>query len=180
MRVLDGKRNGKFYHSGGVMAVSFSPNGELLASVGADGKCIIWDVKSKNCRSIHELPHALEGRLLCVAWSDSGYLALGAEDGGLEIWQQIPGRSSPEFWRRFAAQAHGGTTGGLRFGPEGKRLVTWSGVVDSWSVARPEGNAKKWASESTLEKSDGKAVIWDVEAAVRSGQVERLVEAKKN
>ncbi len=46
-------------HQGGVTAVDFSPNGDYIASAGADGSVKLWDVKSGNrVVARYDLPHS--------------------------------------------------------------------------------------------------------------------------
>eukprot|EP01113_Clastostelium_recurvatum_P036801 TRINITY_DN5305_c0_g1_i1.p1 TRINITY_DN5305_c0_g1~~TRINITY_DN5305_c0_g1_i1.p1 ORF type:complete len:472 (-),score=54.45 TRINITY_DN5305_c0_g1_i1:3-1418(-) len=77
-------------HSEAVLSVSFSPNGELLASGSGDTTVRIWDVDTSTPL------HTLKGHtnwVLCIAWAPSGHLlASGGMDGDIRVWNPVTGK----------------------------------------------------------------------------------------
>ena len=71
-----------------VMAVSFSADGETVASVAPMERAVrLWDVDSGDCEVIES--HA--GALLSVVFSPKGnFLAAGAASGKVEVWSVAP------------------------------------------------------------------------------------------
>lgn len=68
-------------HSGGVAALTFSPNGACLASAGLDAKVCIWNVSNG------ALLHVFVGAspMLSLTWVKDGELLCGAEDGSISV-----------------------------------------------------------------------------------------------
>ena len=94
LRLLD-KGNARDEHIGAVWQVAFKPDDPgLLASIGADGRCILWDVRdAANPKAAGSVPTQIRGRLFAMAWRGD-FLALGGEDGWMEIWD-MKDASSP-------------------------------------------------------------------------------------
>jgi WD40 repeat protein len=68
-------------HTNAVHALAFSPDGELLASGGKDGRVLLWPAGT-NATELHNHGDAAEA----VAFSPDGrYLATGAADGSLLV-----------------------------------------------------------------------------------------------
>ena len=70
-------------HTDGVVAVSFSPDGSLLASGSSDGTILLWDMRSRE--RVATLGHT-DG-VVAVSFSpDGSLLASGSSDGTILLW----------------------------------------------------------------------------------------------
>ncbi|KAI0720091.1 WD40-repeat-containing domain protein [Cerioporus squamosus] len=82
-------------HTGGVAALSFSPNGTVIASAGLDAKVCIWKVSDGT------LLHVFVGAspVLSLVWVKNGVLLCGAEDGSISVittsTSKLHGRTFP-------------------------------------------------------------------------------------
>lgn len=70
-----------YSHTKGVAALSFSPNGEQLASAGLDAKVCIWKVADG--RLLHTFCGS--GAMLSLVWSSNGRLLCGTADGNISV-----------------------------------------------------------------------------------------------
>jgi WD40 repeat protein len=126
-------------HADQVARVSFSPDGDWLASVGSDGKVRFWELKT-GAESAPPLSHpgvlGGSGRhyLRDVAWSADGKLiATGNHDARARIWdfrtrtlvgEPLTHPHTESVWR-------------VKFSDDGKSLYTISedGIVRAWDTA---------------------------------------------
>jgi len=70
--------------------LSFSPNGEYLATVSQDGYLRVFDFKAEKLLTVYR---SFFGGLLCCAWSPDGkYLLSGGEDDCVCIWSLEEGK----------------------------------------------------------------------------------------
>jgi WD40 repeat protein len=101
-------------HTNTVFAVSFSPNGELIASVSTDRTAKLWSRDGK-------LLHTLEGHtsgIWGLAFSpDSQTIATGSNDGIIKLW-----KSDGTLLTNLIG--HSGGVKGLAFAPDGKTLAS--------------------------------------------------------
>jgi len=113
-----------------VISVSFSPDGELLATGCSDGTVILWDVRSGDQLATLER-HS--GQVNSVAFSPDGVtLASGSYDGTIIFWD-VRSRK-----RISTLEGHTGLIKSIAFSPNGKILASESG----------DGNMILWSTHS--------------------------------
>ncbi|HET8841198.1 MAG TPA: WD40 repeat domain-containing serine/threonine-protein kinase, partial [Ktedonobacteraceae bacterium] len=115
-------------HFGRINALAWSPNGQRVASVGADKTLQVWDATTGKKYFIHRNPSST---ITCVAWSyDGRYLATGANDKLIQVWDTIT-RSSVTIYA-----GHTGYITSVSWSPDGKQLVSASvdHTVHVWHV----------------------------------------------
>ena len=114
-------------HRAAVNAVSFSPDGKLLASGGGDGRgpgrIILWDIDSqKQLRTLS----GHDNRVTSLSFSPDGKrLASTGDDGALKLWDVGSGKLS-----RSVATASD-RLAAVEFSPDGERLATAGGAVET-------------------------------------------------
>ena len=160
-------------HTGWVSAVSFSPDGTLLASGADDGTVILWDVATRK-RIANLEGHT--GWVSAVSFSPDGtLLASGAGDGTVILWDVAT--------RKRIATLEGHTSWGtsVSFSPDGTFLASgsrsWDDTIILWDVATRkriatlEGHMDGVSSVSFSAFDgallatggwDGKVILWDV------------------
>ena len=115
-------------HRHEVTSVSWSPNGNRLATASWDGTAKIWDAAGG--RELISLRYS--GGLSSVAWSPDGTrLATGGRDGAARVWDAADGRELLVF------KGHAGKVSWVAWSPDGTRLATASedGTARVWDAA---------------------------------------------
>lgn len=86
---FDADSQDRIYH------LEFSPDSQLLATVGGDRMVHLWDVMRGDELKMLEAPQIGRQEARCVAFSPDGqYLAAGADDGEVRIWD-LAAQSDP-------------------------------------------------------------------------------------
>jgi WD40 repeat protein len=91
--VLGGTR---LKHADAVLDLEYSPDGQLLASAGRDGRVFVWDAQDGRRRHTLELP----GPATAVAFTPDGrQLVARGSDGTVHVWDLQLGKKRTEFPR---------------------------------------------------------------------------------
>ncbi|KAK3995678.1 HET-R [Cladorrhinum sp. PSN332] len=116
-------------HHDSVNSVTFSPDGQRLASGSSDNTVKIWDPASGQCLQTLEGHH---DSVNSVAFSpDSQRLASGSSDNTVKIWDPASGQCLQTL------EGHNSLVYSVTFSPDGQRLALGSsnGAVRVWDPA---------------------------------------------
>lgn len=174
-------------HSKAVLAIAFSPDGQSVASSGADSTVQVWKVADgmpKKDGVLFSLPVAVTS---LAFWPDNRQLACGSENGTIRVWDVsrdvpketvvLPGHSGPVTCLAFtpnaehmASGSQDGTVCWWKLGP-GPATVEGTpklgdGVV---SVAFSTQADRLLVGVSNRAAKPGKVILW--ERAEEAGQV---------
>ncbi len=117
-----------------VNAISFSPDGNFIASVGDDGNLILWH---PNGKLITTIPNLSKERLTAVSFSpDSKLIAVGSADTNLKLYS-INGKLIHTFTE------HQNWLTSVSFSPDGKTIAS----------ASRDKTIKLWHIDGTLIKT---------------------------
>ncbi len=138
-------------HKSPVYGVAFDPEGKRLASAGSNGNMRLWDLnpwlnslkKRENGKTFSNPPlkprvvQSLTGNVgsaLSMDFSPDGrYLACGGSDATARVWHLESGVL------RVIFRGHTAAVEGVRFDPDGRRLISCSpeqGAVKVWDLTR--------------------------------------------
>jgi WD40 repeat protein len=117
-------------HTDWVVALKFSPDGDILASGSHDGTIRLWDARTGQCL---KTLRGHSGRVLSVAFSPDSILASGSSDGTIKLWQVSDGACLQ------TTQSRGDRVATVIFSPDGKNLIIGSDRwVDLWNLPAGE------------------------------------------
>ena len=162
-------------HTGFVHDITFSPDGNILASAGEDENIILWDVASRQPIIAMFRGQSVPG-ILSISFSpDGSMLATGSRDRTIILWDVASGQPIGE-----PLSVHNGEVTNIAFSPDGNTLASCSfdGTIILWDMTGEEfmGEQLEWydnwgannAAFSPDRKTlaigydDGTTILWDV------------------
>ena len=119
-----------YAHEAAVNTARFSPNGEILATAGDDGRIYIW--KKEVLGNDDPEPIILsghKGKVVNLSFSNDGtMLASASWDGSIGIWPLGEGIERAEAQSRFIL-GHDGAVNAVQFAPDNKHLYRLARMV---------------------------------------------------
>jgi WD40 repeat protein len=113
-------------HQAWICGLTFSPDGALLASAGADQTIRLWDTKTWT--EVATL-RGHEDEVYCLAFSTDGRrLITGGKDGSVRLWPVPPAKRPPAVWVMREP------CGRLAMSPDGRRLVSVGSDYVLWDL----------------------------------------------
>jgi WD40 repeat protein len=162
------ERNQFLGHQGGVWSVSFSPNGEYIATGSFDGTVRLCNLEGNQIATF--VGH--QGRVLSVSFSPNGeYIATASDDGSARLWD-IEANQIATFL------GHQGRVNSISFSPNGEYIATGSddGSARLWDIEANQIAAFLGHQDGVLSVSfnpngeyvatasvDRTARLWDIE-----------------
>lgn len=174
IKVLEG-------HTKGVYYISWSHNGEYLASVSYDETVKIWDVNKETC--IHTLRGGHNYGITSVSWNPKNirHVVSGGLEGNLVVWDVESGEQIK------LIKAHSHRINEVHWSPDGKKVGSCSsdGTIKIWNPSNGECirnieagmrvNSISWSPDGKRIVGglyDGTIKIWDI----NSGEILKTLE----
>lgn len=170
-------------HVGPVRAVAFSPDGQFLASGGADKTVKIWNLRARNLSRTLSHPAA---QINAVAFSPDGhFLAVGALDGSVQLWDWQQGKLINTL------TAHGDIVTAVIFSPDNRQLISAGGDkhIKIWDAPSQtlslDLETSQWITGLAVSP-DGQAIatsglqtveLWDLQTGKRLRAFDRFTQA---
>jgi WD40 repeat protein len=157
-----------------ITGLTFSPDGQLLATCSRDGTVKLRKVlDGTEVRSITVMSARLASfsGLTDLAFSPNGkYLVTSSFSGPLKLWEVGTGRELRSFFGQVDAEA-------VAFSPDGTRLASagWDGEVKIWDAAGEPGQQlflnEMYAVYGPSFSPDGKLLAEEFPYGMKTGQV---------
>lgn len=126
-----GSESARFKHYPGVQAIAFSPDGNRIASGGADKIVRIWDIQAGVEQTTYE-GHATGIGFKSLDWSPDGkFIAAGSRDNVIRIWETDTNAAYA------VLEGHNGEVTGISFSPDGTLLASASAdnTIRLWELS---------------------------------------------
>lgn len=137
-------------HTSGIKAIAFSPDGRYLASGGADGRIVIWNVLT-GVKTIGW--SAASSTIKTLAFSPNGaYLASGGSTGTLKIWSTQAGTLIREITNQTASSAHDGAINSL----------AWVQAEPAGYVGPTHDRENKWLITGSNDARENAVKLWNI------------------
>src|SRR6266516_732266 len=146
-------------HSKEVYAISWSPDGKLIASGSGDEKVQVWDAASgSNILNYHGHSHKIgKGLVQAVMWSPDGkYIVSGSWDRSVRIWDAYTGHTISTYRKYYEVVE------AVAWSPDGKFIASGNrnGIAQVWDVANGK-NIRNFLGHCVKKANlDVMAVAW--------------------
>jgi hypothetical protein len=140
-------------HEGPVLALAFSPDGQLLATAGCDGTAKLWDV-STGAGRLTLAGH--QSAVVGVAFSpDRRSLWTGSRDGTVRRWDVLTGREQAVPMRGDRQVV------GLALSPNGRSLAV---LLGDRAETRPPGRLARFLGDAARPADGQRLVLLDADS----------------
>ncbi|GEM_PF-1844745 len=187
-RLANPERHTLLGHRGLVHALAAAPDSSLIASAGADGKVMLWNLKRQG--EVAAILSAHHGPVLAVAFAPDGKTLASADaDSVVHLWEVKVGLDEPARidTPTKSLAGHTGPVHALAFGKDANMLVSGSAdqTVVVWDVAagKPKATFKEHtdAVEAVALAPDGKLIasggkdksvfLWEADGAKKAARI---------
>jgi WD40 repeat protein len=137
-------------HASSVWAVTFSPDGTLMASASDDGSLHFWHAAhGEPACTVGTVPEAHDRSVFATDWAPSGgAVASAGGDNALRVWAPASGGAGATLLA-VALQAHPADVNAVRWHPKRPGLL---------ATAADDGNVKLWLFDECDSDADADAM----------------------